>query len=150
MTKRQLLLFPMIFIAWLGLIFATSCTVIRPLEFFALIQHYLQLSETSIERFKVFWGLSWFIIVKGWHVTEFAVLTVLCVTAIRWWTGRANDRVIAASMLFCIVFAASDEWHQSFVPDRSGTISDVLIDTLGVCIAGIVMLSRQRKNVPHA
>ena len=46
-----------------------------------------------------------------------------------------------------VVFAASDEWHQSFVPDRFGTIQDVLIDGLGICAAGSIMLARQKAKI---
>ncbi len=50
-------------------------------------------------------------------------------------------------MLLDIAFAASDEWHQTFVPDRFGTVQDVLIDSLGVCAAGSLLLLRlNRKN----
>ena len=49
-------------------------------------------------------------------------------------------------MLFCIAFAASDEWHQTFVPDRYGTVVDVFIDSLGVLVAGMFMLARQRSS----
>ena len=31
----------------------------------------------------------------------------------------------------CVVFAITDEWHQVFVPGRSGQIKDVLIDSSG-------------------
>lgn len=31
------------------------------------------------------------------------------------------------------LYAASDEFHQLFVPGRSGQISDVLLDSAGVC-----------------
>ena len=47
------------------------------------------------------------------------------------------------AMVFCAVFAASDEWHQSFIPDRYGTVQDVLIDCLGVFIAGGMLLVRR-------
>ena len=54
--------------------------------------------------------------------------------------GFIDSRSIHCVMLFCFPFAASDEWHQSFVPDRFGTIQVVLIDGLGVCEAGGRML----------
>ena len=31
------------------------------------------------EQFQIFWGFSWFGIVKGWHALEFALLLLLCV-----------------------------------------------------------------------
>lgn len=43
-----------------------------------------------------------------------------------WW------RLCAALAVFCTMLAASlDELHQSFMPDRTGVLSDVLLDTSG-------------------
>lgn len=128
---------------WLALIFTTSCTVIRPTEFFALIERFTAAGQESMQRFAVFWGLSWFVVVKGWHFTEFAVLTLLTVQALKWRRGHVTYLGIFWGMLFCIAFAASDEWHQTFVPDRFGTINDVLIDSLGICTAGSILLLRK-------
>lgn len=36
-----------------------------------------------------------------------------------------------AVMLFCILYAISDEVHQHFIPGRSPRLTDVLIDTAG-------------------
>ena len=134
---------------WLLLIFGTSCTVIRPLEFLELVQYFTGAKRESMERFGIFWGISWFAIVKGWHFTEFAILTFLCVGVIKWWRGYVASGSILGAMIFCVAFAASDEWHQSFVPDRFGTIQDVLIDSLGVSAAGSLMLVRQKRKNAH-
>ncbi len=142
-VKNGIVVFALI---WLGLLFGTSCTVIRPHEFFGLVQSFTGVDSTSMQRFQLFWGLSWFAIVKGWHFTEFAVLLLLCVGAIRCWRRPISSWSIVGAMSFCVVFAASDEWHQSFVPDRFGTIQDVLIDSLGVCTAGAVLLFRHRRH----
>lgn len=40
-----------------------------------------------------------------------------------------------------IIYAISDEFHQSFIPGRSAEIRDVLIDTFGVIIGIIVVLA---------
>jgi hypothetical protein len=146
--KRTKLLFVLVpLLAWMAFIFGTSCTVIRPEEFFYLVSSSTGADRESMKTFAVFWGISWFAIVKGWHFTEFAILTVLTSAAIGWFDGKSSARPIYLAMLICIAFAASDEWHQSFVPDRFGTVQDVLIDSLGVCTAGAVLLVRMnRKN----
>ena len=38
---------------------------------------------------------------------------------------------ICIALLISVVYAISDEWHQTFIPGRSGEIRDVLIDTFG-------------------
>lgn len=131
---------------WIAFIFATSSTVIRPREFFSLVEYFTGADQATINQFRIFWGVSWFVIVKGWHFTEFAILTVLAAVAIAWWRGSYDRRAIVYAMLFCFLFAISDEWHQSFVPDRFGTLMDVMIDSAGVLTAGICMIQRKRRQ----
>ncbi|MCA9098146.1 MAG: VanZ family protein [Planctomycetaceae bacterium] len=120
--------------------------MIRPNEFFTLVATISGAEQESMERFAVFWGVSWFAIVKGWHVAEFAILTFLLAAALQWWRDKLTTGTIVGAMLFCMAFAASDEWHQSFIPDRFGTVEDVLIDSLGVCAAGSILLARLKRR----
>ena len=136
-----------IFIAWTLFIFGTSCTVIRPEEFFGLIQRFAGLSQETLLQFRHFWAVAWFAVVKGWHFTEFFILTLLCARVLRWWYGAQSQNTIALAMFFSIAYAATDEWHQTFVPDRFGTFQDVLIDGLGVSAAGLTLFSRMKKEV---
>jgi len=75
---------------------------------------------------------------KCGHLTEFAVLAVLMWRAIRhaspisphpW---RWSEAALALS--FVMLYAASDEFHQTFVPGRTGQLSDVFIDASGAAI----------------
>jgi VanZ family protein len=74
---------------------------------------------------------------KAAHVTEYAILTGLLFRALRglidrfWW--RAGVAFLPA-----MIFAAADEYHQSFVPSRTGSPIDVLIDYCGA-IVGILI-----------
>ncbi len=88
-------------------------------------------------------------VVKGWHFTEFALLQILISRCIELFAGRKSPRLVLLAAVICIAYAASDEWHQTFVPDRYGTTWDVLIDSLGVTmIAWIQIRRRQHLNVP--
>lgn len=99
-----------------------------------------------MEQFRLFWIASWFVIVKGWHFAEFAIMTLLANKFIAWFR-RTNDLgTIALSMMFAILYAISDEWHQSFVPDRIGSVEDVAIDCLGIATAGILLATRLRRR----
>lgn len=55
---------------------------------------------------------------------------------------------ILTSLIIGIIYASSDEIHQSFTPGRSPMITDVLIDTLGVClgISIIIFIIRIYRN----
>jgi len=57
-----------------------------------------------------------------------------------------NKKFLLITILISILYAFSDEFHQYFVPGRSSTISDVLIDTTGILFASIIYLFRFRKK----
>ena len=44
------------------------------------------------------------------------------------------------SLIVCIIYAITDEWHQTFVPGRSGEISDVLLDSASSLIGLLLLL----------
>jgi hypothetical protein len=70
--------------------------------------------------------LGWGFVAKGAHLFEYGVLFLLARRAM------GGD---AAALLFCLAYAVSDEWHQSFVPRRGPSAVDVLIDGLGALTA---------------
>ncbi|WDC84212.1 VanZ family protein [Caloramator sp. mosi_1] len=51
---------------------------------------------------------------------------------------KTNNKFLIA-FLICFVYAASDEFHQYFVPGRGPRVKDVLIDSLGA-IVGIGLI----------
>ena len=71
------------------------------------------------------------VIKKSGHVIGYAAL------AISYWHGlgmKKDKRWLA--WLLTILYAATDEYHQSFVPGRSPSVGDVLIfDNLGALIS---------------
>lgn len=73
------------------------------------------------------------------HVSEFAILYILSRRAI----ARSVRRPVLAdllALLLSFLFAASDEWHQAFVPGRSAKWADVLVDMIGVAAAWLALL----------
>ena len=79
------------------------------------------------------------------HVTEYAVLSALLYRALR----QSRDQAAAAAAIIAFVaaaiFAALDEFHQSFVPSRTGSPWDVLIDCTGA-LAGVLIYWRASRN----
>lgn len=71
---------------------------------------------------------------KGAHMTEYAVFTLTVMFAF-FVCGVRGGMLYVLSVLVTIVYAASDEIHQLFVPGRSGQVKDVLIDTFGGILA---------------
>jgi len=65
------------------------------------------------------------------HLSEYGVLTFLFFRA---WRGAASGwSILWARRAFacCLIVAAIDEFHQSFVPSRTSKVQDVLIDACG-------------------
>lgn len=78
------------------------------------------------------------IVRKSAHVTVYGVLAALTWRAQRMLSGNPNEwfwRESGWIVLFCFLYAASDELHQSFVSSRGSSPVDVMIDTAGVIIA---------------
>lgn len=88
---------------------------------------------------------------KGAHVFEYGVLLILL---FRYFSltffQESFIRVLSLSLGFALMYAATDELHQFFVPLRGAMISDVLIDGGGILLAilGIFYWKRLRKNRP--
>ena len=47
---------------------------------------------------------------------------------------------IIYTVIIGAIYAISDEFHQSFIPGRSGQASDVFLDTLGTTVGGLLIL----------
>src|ERR1051326_3496430 len=77
-----------------------------------------------------------FFIRKAGHVSEYAVLAVLLYRAFVH-TVFQSRRALSAGLVLslCAAYAASDEFHQSFVPSRTTSLRDVMIDICGAPLA---------------
>lgn len=76
------------------------------------------------------------IIRKLGHVTEYFILGILLFRAFRCGSKELLSwRWVRNALLVGILYAASDEFHQSFVSSRTASIFDVGIDTLGGILA---------------
>lgn len=79
---------------------------------------------------------------KGGHLAGYAILGMSYLHGI---CGgkRARGRLIVLSLVLAALYAVTDEFHQSFTPDRSPAPIDVGIDILGSAL-GIGILARIR------
>jgi VanZ family protein len=81
------------------------------------------------------------IIRKLAHVTEYFIFGILLFRAFRSGSLEPNVwRWAFSSFLVLVFFAAMDEFHQSLVPERTGSVVDVMIDALGGVLALCVSL----------
>ena len=67
------------------------------------------------------------------HMGEFCLLCLVSFPFIRdLFYGQKKSIIFPLDFLFCFLYACSDEWHQTFIPQRSGRFTDVLIDCVGI------------------
>ena len=78
------------------------------------------------------------IIRKVAHFSIYTVVGLLLMGLLSTYKIKENWRMIL-SILLGMLYAISDEIHQSFTPGRTPRIADVYIDTLGV-ILGILLI----------
>ncbi|HYF77183.1 MAG TPA: VanZ family protein [Symbiobacteriaceae bacterium] len=84
---------------------------------------------------------------KAAHMAAFGLLAWLGHRALagtfRTWS---RARLLAAALALTVLYAISDEWHQTFVPTRYGSPRDVAIDTAGALIALASIWFRSRRR----
>ena len=89
------------------------------------------------------------IVRKGAHFAEYALLGAALLGHVLAWRARRGLRR-PRTLAFGVgaLYALSDELHQLFVPDRSGELTDVLLDSAGVAlgVALLWLLLRKRKG----
>jgi hypothetical protein len=85
-------------------------------------------SRTVPSTSEIFWKD--FIMKKTAHIIEYAIMAMLLYRALLG-SGKAKREALIFSFLIAIAYAASDEFHQSFVSGREGRIRDVIIDAAG-------------------
>ena len=120
-TRLAFLLIPPV--AWMALIFVLS-------------------GQASGEVDRAWWDVA---ARKVAHVTEYAVLTALWWRALR---ALGVSRPIAGAVAIALLYAVTDEFHQTFVDGRQGTPVDVIIDSIGMAIAAAVIYARRRSRGP--
>jgi VanZ family protein len=83
------------------------------------------------------------------HFIEYFMLGALLY---RWFANvegfPGKRRALIATIFVGIIYAFTDEWHQSFVPGRDSSLFDVLFDSLGVAAASFsfpLLLLRVKK-----
>ncbi len=79
-----------------------------------------------------------FVVRKTAHFLEYTILGVLTVWAMEQ-SKCLKGRLFWVSLLWCILYAVSDETHQYFVPGRACKASDMVLDSAGA-LFGILLI----------
>lgn len=89
-----------------------------------------------------------FFIRKATHFSVYAIMGAIYILILHAFNMK-KQLIWAVALLTLILFAISDEWHQSFTANRTPLIADILIDSLGVCfglVIGFIFMKRHRKK----
>ncbi len=112
-------------VLWMGVIFIVSAQPILP--------HY---PDTLLDL----------ILKKAAHMIEYGILAFLLWRALSRGRGTLSWSALVTAFVVSVLYAASDEYHQSFVPGRNGTPVDVGIDAVGALVALLVVGSLGKKR----
>lgn len=89
---------------------------------------------------------------KAAHFTEYAALGFF-LTLFSAGLHRTIPGSLPLPLALGVLYAGTDEWHQTFVQERSGEPRDVLIDSAGVafgaalaCLCLLIYLRRRKKK----
>lgn len=147
---RLFLQYWLLLLIWLGVIFIGSTDLLsaeQTSRFIAPILLWLKPGMTA--------ETMWIILVimrKCAHVCEYAILALLLWRALRGGSAIRGKMSIlfGAVLLGCAVFAASDEFHQSFTKSRTPAVRDVLLDIAGALLGlfiGLSFVNRPPKKI---
>lgn len=85
---------------------------------------------------------------KTAHATEYAILGILVSGTFYVYGicehGIGRKKMLCYAWLLATAYAATDEFHQLFVPGRSGQVRDVILDSAGA-LAGALILCGVRQ-----
>lgn len=88
------------------------------------------------------------VIRKGAHMSEYALLAVLLVIHLDcYYFNKKKTLLLAWGLTVC--YAASDEFHQLFVPGRAGRVTDVCIDGAGGLMGILLIALVWKRQLSH-
>lgn len=86
------------------------------------------------------------IVRKSAHLLEYAILAMLTVRAQTESWAHVPRSVVLRTLAYCAAYAMLDEAHQTFVPSRTGSPIDVMVDTTGATL-GTLLFAGWRNRI---
>ena len=75
------------------------------------------------------------------HMVEFGTLAMLI-----WWSINKKPNAYIIAWILATLFAVTDEWHQVYVPMRTPSVNDVVLDSLGAMITLYIIFCLKSKE----
>jgi VanZ family protein len=122
--------------AWMFLIFAGSTDALSAEQTSRFLVPFLLWLDPEISVATI--AVIHFALRKLGHLTEYAILAALLWRALRATALRELWKPAVITLVIAAIYAALDEFHQSFVPTRTASENDVMID-IGGAIAGVMI-----------
>ena len=122
-------------LAWMCLIFAGSTDLLSAAHTSRFLVPILLWLDPHISFATL--AVIQLIVRKLGHVTEYAILAALLWRAMRhhWALVRRSFwKPATIALVVAMIYATTDEFHQSFTPSRTATVHDVMIDILGAIV----------------
>ncbi|PJE57519.1 MAG: hypothetical protein COU82_01515 [Candidatus Portnoybacteria bacterium CG10_big_fil_rev_8_21_14_0_10_38_18] len=85
-----------------------------------------------------------FILRKIAHILEYAILTFLLIRNLLQ-EKLSIKKIVIYSIIFSLFYSLSDEYHQTFVLGRQGSLKDAGIDSIGILLMSLVWYYKNRK-----
>jgi VanZ family protein len=146
---KHFLVFWLPVILWAGVIFYASSQPYQKQDLKPALSQYINVKaiapyidhikfnyageEVSVEKLGAASFIEFFIR-KGAHFTVYFILAFLFYRAFRKGNDQPSKRALMFTLIFTILYAISDEFHQSITPNRSPHLEDVTLDSFGVLI----------------
>jgi VanZ family protein len=129
--------------AWMLLIFIGSTSVLSAEHTSRFLVPFLRWLDPTIAPETI--AKVHFLLRKFGHLTEYAILATLLWRA--WRLTSTGSIPVLASFGVAALFAVSDEIHQFFIPSRTASPRDVLIDAVGAALAIALCWMRSRRRL---
>jgi VanZ family protein len=133
-------------ILWMALIFVGSTDILSAEHTSRFLVPFLRWLDPQISLAAL--NATQIMVRKLGHVTEYAILAALLWRAFRGGAWRTKMSMLFLVVLAsCGLFAASDEFHQSFIPSRTSSFQDVMIDICGALIGLAICIAAAGRSV---
>lgn len=73
------------------------------------------------------------------HFFAYAALGASLAVFLRW-LGWSAVKALLAAIVLATIYGVTDEFHQSFVPNRQTDVEDLLVDFLGACAGALAAM----------
>ena len=132
-------------IIWAALIFVASTSLLSASNTAVLVKPLLWLFPYASQATLV---AIHFVVRKAAHFTEYAILALLAARAFKTSSHELlRSHWFWVSLVLVVAYSLSDEFHQSFVPSRTASVYDSLIDSFGGLTALALAAIRKRSEV---